>query len=769
MPWRRSSTSDRLLLDRRRVIGLSELIRHQTRQAVKISQSTRVSTASAESLPNDNDNFGAAILPLITNWSWVHRRVDLLQIIADGQTRRRLSIDLELPYSEALRTERNPQQVVVPLTFIRKGMLINLDLEFDGAAVPSVRMKDNGNLTYQAMRLLAAELSLGEELRKAAASSDVDSHGLFREADQVIKQGIHNVIYDEGLDPAAEFSEEVYPVQQSHRHQLFAALALVASRHRVQAVRREALDTIELSFWLTGAGQRQPGGEVYVARKDSTLVAEMKVFDSSPPVQCLALALAQAIESAIQDPSEGAQNSKLQHLELLCSLLATTSLSYLFCVVVGESHVWGTQGDRVHPRRVLAKLSCDAEQSAFETSSPASHNAPVKLVDTRELASDEYWRVADETTLLRARLKRRVCGQSTSRGRASKSSFWFPYKSGPENWGTPIDLAYSTTSSASTHLEIEPPEGANVIAIHGLVNYDGDSHDVPEAHGYLEPGTPAADYLRVTAASNRSAVDAFPRPTEKRPPHGTSRSSQSRVHIYNRQPQRSVEWLRVWFAPDLERSPQLAALVMCACVALGAFITLRGTEDPGLGSRGDLLAVMLPLLVAVYGLLWFSSGTHEISKLVAAPVTSHVLWSACISIVSIALPTLHHMWVGVSGEHSTSLFKRLTDQSFTTADCVIGGAFLLLLTPLALWILVWACCYGRFCRQSYENRELIIKSVRLNGTLQRECISVMETGAWDVEYLTHRYVWYVAGRRSVKDYLHDLQETASELADKVNR
>ena len=48
---------------------------------------------SVHGLPADNDALGSAVRPLITNWTWVKRRVETMQLITSGQTRRRLSFD----------------------------------------------------------------------------------------------------------------------------------------------------------------------------------------------------------------------------------------------------------------------------------------------------------------------------------------------------------------------------------------------------------------------------------------------------------------------------------------------------------------------------------------------------------------------------------------------------------------------------------------------------------------------------------------------------
>lgn len=98
---------------------------------------------------------------------------------------------------------------------------------------------------------------------------------------------------------------------------------------------------------------------------------------------------------------------------------------------------------------------------------------------------------------------------------------------------------------------------------------------------------------------------------------------------------------------------------------------------------------------------------------------------------------------------------------------IIIGFLLVAFVVHAVSVLIWVHKYERFCNHDYENKEYIIRSVLLDGTLQREAISVMETGAWDVEYLTDRYCWFYAGKFDIREYLRDLQATASEVAAEV--
>lgn len=714
-------------------------------------------------VPEPDDQLAAAVLPMISDWQWMRRRVDSLQLIANGQTRRRLSFDFELPHEEALRYGKSSDQVMVPLTFLRKGMLINLDLEFNGESTSSMQMSRNGHLPFQALRLLADELSLSRHLLEV-----LDVPWTERQADLLIRQGILDIIYDLRCHPSAEFEDLVYPVQEGHRHQLFAALALAASHQRSKSDPHLTVADIDLSFWVLEAGQLIPGGKVVV---DGTNLEERSVLDSSLPVQCLALAIlhAMSMSSGYADKEHA-----LRCLEIMCCLLSTMSISYLFSVVVDADAVWTGAGDNVVPRRALAKLTCDAEQSSFNDPEEAEKeflsNPNLKESTDHEQVSEQeknnrkIRRVSDELE--------RLTQRSNVHLRPKRV---IPYTSGPEDWAGSMNLAYSTLTASSTHLEIQPPEGANLIAMYGLVTHEDDldgEFSVPEARGYLEPGTPSCKRLIVPGGGESGAVDKqmldrFRHRMGKRHPHGTSRPSQSRVHVYNPSPERSLEWLRVWFAPTLGASPLAAAWLLllssaAACLMFADRVLWNGVLD--LGNLLDINAIALPLLLALFGFMWFTTGTHRLAREIHATAKLHVVWSAVVSMLVFLLPLVAMLLDESNGPPKCHPGR--PQHVYPPYDIIIG--FLLVAFVVhAVLVLIWVHKYERFCNHDYENKEYIIRSVLLDGTLQREAISVMETGAWDVEYLTDRYCWFYAGKFDIREYLRDLQATVSEVAAKV--
>lgn len=115
--------------------------------------------------------------------SWIRRRVESIQFLADGQTRRKISFDFQLrpdmlvPRSVRLpQNPENPSQslpwhpeadeyVAVPLAFMRKGALGNLDVkDAAGTSLSSVGLGDNGLITRNTLLALMRSAGLAEEM-----------------------------------------------------------------------------------------------------------------------------------------------------------------------------------------------------------------------------------------------------------------------------------------------------------------------------------------------------------------------------------------------------------------------------------------------------------------------------------------------------------------------------------------------------------------------------------------------------------------------------
>src|SRR5438270_5962089 len=78
----------------------------------------------------DHAEAAARALPLIVNWrSWVHRRVEHIDLMDDARARHHTSIDFTLPSLPDERSDvTHPQLTVIPLMLARKGILRHLSV-----------------------------------------------------------------------------------------------------------------------------------------------------------------------------------------------------------------------------------------------------------------------------------------------------------------------------------------------------------------------------------------------------------------------------------------------------------------------------------------------------------------------------------------------------------------------------------------------------------------------------------------------------------------
>ncbi len=111
----------------------------------------------ATSQPEDFIEAGFACATLIADpKSWINRRVETVEMLAQEETRRRVSVDFTLSAAqrEALMTRHG---VVVPISVLNKGALRNFDLrDHQPHAIPVLNRADNAELGLTA--LLSAAL-----------------------------------------------------------------------------------------------------------------------------------------------------------------------------------------------------------------------------------------------------------------------------------------------------------------------------------------------------------------------------------------------------------------------------------------------------------------------------------------------------------------------------------------------------------------------------------------------------------------------------------
>ena len=107
---------------------------------------------------------------VLSHQSWVRRRVESVQFLPGGETRHRISFDLAIPEEltisgQEISASENSSLIAVPLTYMRKGALVDLDISgADGSALPSVGAEENGRITVAALQWLVDRLPRLEEL-----------------------------------------------------------------------------------------------------------------------------------------------------------------------------------------------------------------------------------------------------------------------------------------------------------------------------------------------------------------------------------------------------------------------------------------------------------------------------------------------------------------------------------------------------------------------------------------------------------------------------
>ena len=112
---------------------------------------------------NEGSALGEAAAELLLSHSqWIFRRVESVDFRDDGITRRRVSFDFQVPRRCLISwgpvgTESHAEDLIAtPLSFMRKGLLVNLDVvDGAGSSVPIAGFGDNGLLATAALEHLA--------------------------------------------------------------------------------------------------------------------------------------------------------------------------------------------------------------------------------------------------------------------------------------------------------------------------------------------------------------------------------------------------------------------------------------------------------------------------------------------------------------------------------------------------------------------------------------------------------------------------------------
>lgn len=621
------------------------------------------------------------------DWSWVHRRVENIRVLDNAQTRRHFSFDVELPFSPELRRfdrDGNPTgQINVPLTFLRRGMLVNLDLrDSEDRPMPTITSSENLMITYRAVKQLTDRVKVAE-LMQQMVEEDLGKAAPNHNYDQIVDDAVLSLINTHGVDHGHFNNRTVDRHQEDHRHQLFEALGQIVHRLQLEEdAGAERASTVVRLPKMVKVPKPVPKDESDVMRWCRAADEKIRkmlwcprprhdeyVLDTSLSVDLLArtLLFTAADICKSSDTSDNSDKNGLLDLELLCVMLATVSYSYLLCIVADESEMWRVPGHRTGKtpvpvgRRTVVKLVCDVEP--------------------------------DDTRLNILNPTRKVL------------------------------IRYSQTTARSTHLEFSPPENAVAQSITAPVVVHLNDPTDTEFPVQTVPFDPGLRKTEERADLNRD---------------GFYRASQSRVHV---EPPLSrtdpVRTLRVALTPEHRWQAWIAVAVAAVVVGLcwllwddggtwgfpgNPFREGKGGADNFNGNLSVFLALET-LLTAVFGALFFTTGSHRLSRKVGGPSRGAIglAWAAA------ALSPVSLLAEPYGAGVSHVLFW---GGSLTALVLSLGGA----------GMISWSS------RRPWGNVERIIRQEgtgpwweRIFDTPvqdRRSVLAVTETGAFDCHYLT---------------------------------
>jgi hypothetical protein len=93
---------------------------------------------------------GKALLLLLDQPSWTHRRVESLSFLPNGETRRSISWDFTLPHHLRIRVSKD--RIAIPIATLRKGPLKRFDMrDAGGRPLPVWGADDNGELAVDVL------------------------------------------------------------------------------------------------------------------------------------------------------------------------------------------------------------------------------------------------------------------------------------------------------------------------------------------------------------------------------------------------------------------------------------------------------------------------------------------------------------------------------------------------------------------------------------------------------------------------------------------
>lgn len=144
--------------------------------------------------------------------TWIHRRVESITYATNGETRRRVSVDLTIP-SEYRQTLRDGDRVLLPLAIIAKEPLVRFDMrDAEGCALPVLETQANGRVAERVLKTLV----LG-----AFGSDSVDGAELGSRVRKVVYAG-----RTEANEAVTSLRQYLHPGADEYEKQLVLQLAV---------------------------------------------------------------------------------------------------------------------------------------------------------------------------------------------------------------------------------------------------------------------------------------------------------------------------------------------------------------------------------------------------------------------------------------------------------------------------------------------------------------------------------------------------------------
>lgn len=678
-----------------------------------------------------NDQLGKYILARITDWQWINRRVERIQVVDEGYTQRQISFDFNLPYSSCLKYpvgsndkdhDRHFPQSVVPLTFLRKGMLVNLSiLNEEGSTVPSLNFDENGLLTYRAIKYLlnnssimnyAEQIPLASSLHLGHKLSRQDFIGIYLKA-------ISEIIYSSNYDQkAVEGAKIVERAQETHRRDLFDSIAACAAARKSfllgETSKTESISPnfeILFSYWALGA--RFDDVNDLKNKKNRGLINDTEtpyVLDSSIYVELLALSLMIAVANC-DDVVE------LTTFETICILLSLVSASYLCVVVIDSEVLWDS--------------ACREESGQPSVASPVSRRTVVKIACNVEINDNSL--DAPKKSAIK-RLINLGCKDS-------------PYLD--------VLVRYSARSAKSSHLEFAfPPE----LRLKSVLAFRAPKRRVRKQYLHSQrPYVWKVGYPKNCACREKyyPCVDCEDEIASKSN-RATYRSSFQRAHVQPRGAATPLETLSFRLVSERLRQPLLAVITTFLCCILCVFGLYGANTKWCTGwmkwlDISNILAVVT-LLSALFGAYLLTAFRHAIARRAFSFPKYIIAGSGLLAVLAFGI---------------LFAFLILADLELVSSESVRGslvwGGVIVILLPLILLIRMLMVFYSvtkANLRQVYQ--EHIVREVFPEVIHDRNVVAITETGGYDLEYIEDSFLRSVGLGYSADEYIATLVKHLNE-------